>query len=704
MHIWIPAALLLTIGLACAAGAQTRILNSFEADVDRKILKTNNTVVVPTHEHATEGKQALKVTYSPSEWPSVALTPETPWDWREFTGVAIDITNPGKSAVEFGIRADDDPHGDGNNHSKQGMGSIPAGKTLTVILPYAVDPMHYGMRALPAQASGLSLPSGGQNFDPAHVVTMQVFMHQPAAPTTLILDNVRLVHTNAPLDKIVDRFGQYAKADWPYKLHDEADFAARAKREQADIAAHPAPAERDKYGGWTKGPKLNATGFFRTEKVDGKWWLVTPDGHLFFSMGVDCVGAGPSTVTSGREEMFAWLPNKSDPLAHHVGYDSGILYGPVKKGAVMNFFTANLERKYGKDYDHRWIDTALLRLRSWGFNTIANWSDARLYGNTSVPFVATTGIDGDHARVSSGSDYWGKMHDPFDPKFAADVKTSMQWTIDRVKGNPWCLGYFVDNELSWAGAGEENGRYGLAYGALLAPAGSHAKAAFVSQLKEKYGDVAKLNAAWKSDFADWSTLDAPVDLKTAPTPERSADMGAFVKALASRYFTVIRDELKRSDPDHLYLGCRFAWSSEDAVAAASEICDVVSFNIYEPRVDEKKWGQLAKLNKPCIIGEFHFGALDRGMFHPGLVSTPNQKARAAMYEDYLKSVLENDALVGCHWFQYTDEPITGRSYDGENYNIGFVDVTDTPYPEMVTAARNIHARAYTLRYGSGKTK
>ena len=35
---------------------------------------------------------------------------------------------------------------------------------------------------------------------------------------------------------------------------------------------------------------------------------------------------------------------------------------------------------------------------------------------------------------------------------------------------------------------------------------------------------------------------------------------------------------------------------------------------------------------PLIIGEFHFGALDRGMFHTGLVPTANQEARAqALY-------------------------------------------------------------------------
>ena len=52
-----------------------------------------------------------------------------------------------------------------------------------------------------------------------------------------------------------------------------------------------------------------------------------------------------------------------------------------------------------------WKDITLRRLPSWGFNTFGNWSD-RFYKNGRVPYVASVGIWGDHARVSSGSDYW----------------------------------------------------------------------------------------------------------------------------------------------------------------------------------------------------------------------------------------------------------------------------------------------------------
>ena len=56
-------------------------------------------------------------------------------------------------------------------------------------------------------------------------------------------------------------------------------------------------------------------------------------------------------------------------------------------------------------------------------------------------------------------------------------------------------------------------------------------------------------------------------------------------------------------------------------------------------------------------------------------------------------------IVGTHWFQWQDQALTGR-FDGENYQIGFVTATDTPYPELVAAARDIGATMYRRRFGN----
>ena len=41
-----------------------------------------------------------------------------------------------------------------------------------------------------------------------------------------------------------------------------------------------------------------------------------------------------------------------------------------------------------------------------------------------------------------------------------------------------------------------------------------------------------------------------------------------------------------------------------------------------------------------------------------------------------------------------NEPTIGRVYDEENYQIGFVDIADTPYAETIAAAREVGRKFY----------
>ena len=562
------------------------------------------------------------------------------------------------------------------------------------------------MRGLTTFSNSQNITDLGANgqgeFHPEHVVGWQIFLHAPKTSQTLIVDNVRILPlATSTLEKIVNRFGQYAPANWPGKLISEAELQTRHKAEAARLNGPTQLPNRDQFGGWTNGPQLKATGWFRTEKVAGKWWLVDPAGHVFFSNGVDTMNLGNGTMITGREQMFADLPNANDPLHAFFSQTDGILYGPTKSGQQFDFYQANLQRKYGADYKAQWTRTTLQRLRAWGFNTVANWSDEALKsesaqidkGQLRIPYVATASIGGEHARVASGDDYWGKMHDPFDPQFAIDTANSLKWATEKSRDDAYCIGYFVDNELSWGGGDTPQQRYALALGALKLPMTSPAKAAFVAQLKRDYPTIAALNAAWNVKLNSPQELEAPFQ-SAAINDTMSADLQKFSRVFALKYFSVVRDELRKLDAHHLYLGCRFAWRSPEAVEAAAQACDVVSFNLYKHTLDAKEWAFANDLNKPCIIGEFHFGALDRGMFHTGLVATENQNERARAYINYVQSVADNPAFVGCHWFQYIDEPLTGRVWDGENYNIGMVDITDTPYPELTAAARQVHATVY----------
>jgi hypothetical protein len=168
------------------------------------------------------------------------------------------------------------------------------------------------------------------------------------------------------------------------------------------------------------------------------------------------------------------------------------------------------------------------------------------------------------------------------------------------------------------------------------------------------------------------------------------DLAAFTKRFASAYFRTVAEALHRHDPDHLYLGSRFARQSTEAVEACARWCDVVSFNRYTRSItdDPDEWARFHEFGKPALIGEFHFGSVDRGLFWDGVVGAGSESERGRAYARYLRAVADNPDFVGAHWFQYVDEPLTGRTLDGENGHIGFVTVADLPYQDLVSAARS----------------
>jgi hypothetical protein len=619
------------------------------------------------------------------------------------------LTNPTDKEIDFSVRLSEASSSAGAGREVGGYGNVGPHDALSYYYPIgATSPLAHGMRGGPPVIPGIdpvNLPGANTWIDAAHISDFRLSFQHPAGARAVIIDNIRLLPP-FNYEAIVDSFGQYTRADWPGKVKSVQDLLAQKQQEEDQIKAQPAVPDRDEYGGWASGPQLTAKGFFSTVKRDGKWWLVDPEGHLFFSLGIDVIGVPADgdayTLVEGRESMFTWLPSSDDPLSKYYDYAKYVLYGPIKKGRTFGFYLANLHRKYGADWLGAWQTSALDRLRAWGFNTIGNWSDPALYAYKKVPYTATIDIHGDYAHISSGVDYWGKMHDPFDPKFAEAVDASIRQDAQKYRDDPWCIGYFVDNEISWGGSGNVGDKvhYGLVYGTLAGDKACPAKKAFVEQLQSRYANIEQLNKAWGTNFASWpALLEKPYHPQAALAPQMREDFSKFLTTFADQYFKVVRDALRKNDPHHLYLGCRFAWRTQEAVDAAARYCDVVSFNIYRSHLEPEEWAFTTSLNKPCIIGEFHFGALDRGMFHTGLVVTPSQQARAAMYKQYIESVEDNPAFVGCHWFQYYDEPLTGRPEDGENYNIGFVSVTDTPYPEMVDTAKAVHAEVYRRRSG-----
>ncbi len=492
----------------------------------------------------------------------------------------------------------------------------------------------------------------------------------------------------------VDRYGQFMHREWPDKVHSDADFARQRAKEEKDLAAHPGPKGWDKWGGWADGPQLPKTGGFSTTKWNGKWWIVDPDGHLWWSHGPvrvtpSCAMTPLATPDGDRASWFAELPARNDPVFGAFYETRDVLLWPYygKRGIdrVYDFSAANIRRKYGEKWFETWSDLAHRRLRSWSCNTIANSSDKRICLMDRTPYTDRFEI---HARPIAGhKGGWWEFCDPFDPSFRAEARRMTQVYSAEI-ADPWCFGFFVDNEHHWGQP------HSLGLSTLKSPADQPCKAVFRDRMKAKYGDIAGLNAAWKTSYAGWDAF-----MSDTKGPEgidgAKADLEAFSMEIAENYYRIIREELKRANTGKLYLGCRWAGGAPAfTVKAAAKYCDVLSYNVY--RREMSKFKLPDGVDAPIMIGEFHFGALDRGPFCPGLILLRDQQHRAETYKKYVRTSLEHPQIVGVHWHQFSDQATSGR-FDGENMQVGWTDVCDTPYWETVQAIREIGAEMYSIR-------
>jgi hypothetical protein len=120
----------------------------------------------------------------------------------------------------------------------------------------------------------------------------------------------------------------------------------------------------DRYGGWT-GAQLPASGWFRTQKLDGRWWLVDPEGHPFRSAGVE----GVSTATGA--------------------------------GGARDPYRAAISQKYGGL--SAWAERAAQQLSTWGFNTVGAGSDDRIC-HQGLPYLLLLGLSGRPGRRAPSVD------------------------------------------------------------------------------------------------------------------------------------------------------------------------------------------------------------------------------------------------------------------------------------------------------------
>jgi len=576
------------------------------------------------------------------------LAADFPRDWSRYETLVLELRASSPQRIQLRIHVRDSPAG--KSRASRVVFQPWPGVRLRAAIPMSllIQPPATGddMAAVGNRSQvGYYLGLWGPFVPLTDVESIGFAMEHPVGSPTLELRSIRVERTSpgdAVLDglPLVDALGQYTQGSWSGKAASLEELRRDWLAEEKALA--PAASGLCRYGGY-RDLQATPSGFFRLEKRDHRWWFIDPDGHLFLSLGVDVVQPWMATRLAGRETLFAERPPDAVQPAREDG----------ERDPGVSFFTWNLLRRFGADWQRGFADLAFRRMEAWGLNTIGNWSDEALWPAKRRPYVVP--LESWLTEVS----YLG-LPDVYSEAFERQADERAARQCEPRRDDPWLLGYFLANEPPFPQ--KELQTVDL----ILSGPATPTQAALLRWLAE--GDSEKRRKE-------------------------------FVAEAFSRYIALTSAAVRRHDPNHLNLGMRSGGRPTPAEIRAARPFDVYSVNIYDYEVSPARVKEIAGLTgKPILIGEFHFGTPGRGLA-ASLVQVRDQQERGRAYRYYVENALAMPEVIGTHWFQWADQPSTGR-FDGENYGIGLVDVTDRPYPALVAALVETHKRVRGLHAGA----
>lgn len=401
------------------------------------------------------------------------------------------------------------------------------------------------------------------------------------------------------------------------------------------------------YGGW-KVNQVTATGFFRVEKQGSRWWIVDSEGYPFIHKGVAVFRAGSSNAQK-----------------------------------------AALASKYGTEQN--WVIQESELLKNNGFNGTGAWSNVELMRANQVSLAYTVIVNPMGAyKAQDVKKYPGGVYPAgtygwqgyrfdlamvFDPEFDAYVESSIA-PIAKYASDKNLLGYFTDNELPWKNdALDRHLKY-------LTPA--------------EHGYIAA-----KKWLNDRKGKDASIADITAE------DRLAFTGFYFETYIKKVSAAIRKYDPNHLYLGCRFNQEKEELnnseiFKVAGKYMDVVSINHY------RKWEPVQSImtnwvswsGKPFIITEWYTKGEDSGLPNNSGAgwNVPTQNDRGYFYQNFTIELLKSKACVGWHWFTYQDNDPLNMNTDPSNRdsNKGIVNSVFTPYTPLIDNMKMLNTHVFEL--------
>ncbi len=401
--------------------------------------------------------------------------------------------------------------------------------------------------------------------------------------------------------------------------------------------------ETDIYGGWKTEP-FKATGFFRVEKKEDRWWIIDPEGNPFIHKGVAVFRPGNSKN---------------------------------QKAALKQIYKT----------EKNWLSKETQFLKNNGFNGAGSWSDVALMRESKEPLVYTIIVSpmgryrGQHKRDYGGeylkAGWQGYRFDlamVFDPEFDQYVEEEIA-EIGKYKNDKFLLGYYSDNELPW-----------------------------VDDALDRHLELLAKDEAGYLAAKKW--LDERKGNVT-PTNITDEDREAFTAFYFETYIRKVSDAIKKYDPNHMYLGCRFNQEKDELdnpkiFEVAGKYADIISINHY------RKWEPIQSIllnwekwsGRPFIITEWYTKGEDSGL--PNRTgagwNVPTQQDRGYFYQNFTMELLKSKACVGWHWFTYQDnDPLDlTTDYSNRDSNKGIVNSNYEHYMPLLKNMKALNDHTYRL--------
>ncbi|MFA6289616.1 MAG: hypothetical protein WC661_19725 [Opitutaceae bacterium] len=406
-------------------------------------------------------------------------------------------------------------------------------------------------------------------------------------------------------------------------------------------------------------------GFFRVgQTAGGQWWLLDPQDRPFFAKSVAAVNrygrAGP-------------------PSTHRGAYAVAV------------------DRLYGYEDSAEFARVALQRLRHWQVNTLGPWAEPALVGSG---LHATALADFRHAGGPVIHEHGVSLPDVFDSGWPGLCDLHAQKVTAAWAGRPGFIGTFTDDVLGW-GAPRADRPSLLQVCLSLEPGLAAYHAAWEFVLAPHGGDLDALGRSWSLDLPNKEVIrQRTLEERPLATAGYLRDHERFAREAANRYFKATAAALRRHDPHHLVLGCRFAEPPGATVLAECVYpqVDVVSWHCHGPDFALHAEIYACSAGMPLLLTSF---GLSNERFRTApfkIQSGPTRLER--MLRDgrrALAAACAHPSVIGYEWARWADE-----ADEIPPFGAGLVHVDDREAVEHTELFAQINARAERLRAGVSK--